>query len=293
MNLSHLFNHKKVVYSLEVFPPKKTSSVDTIYNTLLGLRGLPADFISVTYGAGGSQIQKNKTCEIASLIKSEYGIEPVSHLTCVGSTKEEIMETLYQLKENDIQNILALRGDITPETQLRDDFRHANDLVSFIRTYDPAFNVIGACYPEGHSDASSLDEDIEHLKRKVDAGVTHLITQLFFDNEHFYRFLDKLQKAGIDLPVEAGIMPITNKRQIERTVTMCGASIPGKFSRLLSKYAEDPQALYDAGISYATEQIVDLISNDVRGIHLYTMNNVETARRITDNIRSMIAASNR
>ncbi|MGI5958913.1 MAG: methylenetetrahydrofolate reductase [NAD(P)H] [Massiliimalia sp.] len=293
MNLSHLFSHKKVVYSFEVFPPKKTSSVDTIYNTLLGLRGMPVDFISVTYGAGGSSIQKNKTCEIASLIKSEYQIEPVSHLTCVGSTKEEIMETLYHLKQNGIQNILALRGDITPETQCKNDFHHASDLVSFIRTYDPSFNVIGACYPEGHCDASSLDEDIEHLKRKVDAGVTHLVTQLFFDNEHFYRFHEKLLKAGIDLPIEAGIMPIINKRQIERTVTMCGASIPNKFSKLLNKYADDPQALHDAGISYATDQIVDLISNDVRGIHLYTMNNVDTARRITENIRSIVAACNR
>ena len=292
MNINNLFTSKKLVYSLEVFPPKKTSSVDTIYNTLLGLRGLPADFISVTYGAGGSDTQKSKTLEIASLIKSEYGIEPVTHLTCVNSTKEEIRETLERLKDQGIQNILALRGDITPQTEPKHIFEHASDLIRFIKEYDESFNVIGACYPEGHYDAPSLDADIENLKKKIDAGATHLITQLFFDNDQFYRFMDKLLKAGIDVPVEAGIMPITKKTQIERTVSMCGASIPNKFAKLINKYADAPEALRDAGLSYAIDQIVDLISNDVRGIHLYTMNNVETATKITDSIRNIIRSCN-
>ncbi|MDY5955647.1 methylenetetrahydrofolate reductase [NAD(P)H] [Frisingicoccus sp.] len=292
MNIQRLFESKKVVYSLEVFPPKKTTSIDTIYNTLYGLRGLKPDFISVTYGAGGSEAQKNKTCEIASLIKSEYQIEPVSHLTCVGSTKQDIREFLDRLKAEGVHNILALRGDITPNNGII-DFEHASDLASFIKEYDDSFNISGACYPEGHCDAANMDEDIENLKRKVDAGVSHLVTQLFFDNDHFYEFMDKVEKAGIRVPVEAGIMPVINKAQIERTVSMCGASFPVKFSKMVNKYANDPVALKDAGIAFATEQIIDLINNDVRGIHLYTMNNVETATRITNSISNIIASCNK
>lgn len=293
MNISHLFGSKKVVYSLEVFPPKKTNSVDTIYNTLYGLRGLPVDFISVTYGAGGSDTQKNKTCEIASLIKSEYRIEPVTHLTCLNSTKEEIVATLDRLKENGIQNILALRGDKNPAIEPKHDFTYASDLVKFIKEYDPSFNIAGACYPECHADCDSLEQDIENLKRKIDAGVTSLMTQLFFDNDQFYHFMDKVVQAGITVPIEAGIMPITNKSQIERTVSMCGASLPSKFTRIINKYADDPAALKDAGISYAVNQIAELIANDVRGIHLYTMNSVETATNITNSIKSLITACNK
>lgn len=292
MNIQRLFESKKVVYSLEVFPPKKTTSIDTIYNTLYGLRGLKPDFISVTYGAGGSEAQKNKTCEIASLIKSEYQIEPVSHLTCVGSTKQDIREFLDRLKAEGVHNILALRGDITPNNGII-DFEHASDLAAFIKEYDDSFNISGACYPEGHCDAANIDEDIENLKRKVDAGVSHLVTQLFFDNDHFYEFMDKVEKAGIRVPVEAGIMPVINKAQIERTVSMCGASFPVKFSKMVNKYANDPVALKDAGIAFETEQIIDLINNDVRGIHLYTMNNVETATRITNSISNIIASCNK
>ena len=292
MNIQRLFESKKVVYSLEVFPPKKNTSIDTIYNTLYGLRGLKPDFISVTYGAGGSTAQKNKTCEIASLIKSEYQIEPVSHLTCVGSTKQDIIEYLDRLKEAGVQNILALRGDITPENDVI-DFQYASDLVSFIKKHDDSFNISGACYPEGHCDAASIDADIENLKKKVDAGVTHLVTQLFFDNDNFYRFMDKIEKAGIRVPIEAGIMPVINKAQIERTVSMCGASFPVKFSKMVNKYANDPVALKDAGIAFATEQIIDLINNDVRGIHLYTMNNVDTATRITNSISNILTSCNK
>ena len=292
MNIQRLFESKKVVYSLEVFPPKKTTSIDTIYNTLYGLRGLRPDFISVTYGAGGSEAQKNKTCEIASLIKSEYQIEPVSHLTCVGSTKQDIMEFLDRLKAEGVQNILALRGDITPGNDII-DFEHASDLAAFIKNYDDSFNISGACYPEGHCDSANMDQDIENLKKKVDAGVTHLVSQLFFDNNHFYEFMDKVEKVGIHVPIEAGIMPVINKAQIERTVSMSGASFPVKFSKLLNKYAQDPIALKDAGIAFATEQIIDLINNDVRGIHLYTMNNVETATRITNSISNILASCNR
>ncbi len=293
MNISELYKNKKSVYSMEVFPPKKAGSIETVYNTLYGLRGLPIDYISVTYGAGGSEVQKNKTAEIASLIKKEYGIEPVSHLTCVGSSVKDIEDTLKMLKEIGVQNILALRGDMPSEGAPIMAFPHASDLAKFIKAFDPYFNVAGACYPECHVDAASLDEDIENLKKKVDAGVTHLTTQLFFDNEIFYAFREKVEKAGINVPIAAGIMPIVKKSQVERTVAMCGASIPSKFARLISKYADSSEALNQAGLSYAVDQITDLVANDARGVHVYTMNNVETATYITQATESLFKSVNK
>lgn len=293
MNISELYKNKRAVYSMEVFPPKKTGAIETVYNTLYGLRGLPIDYISVTYGAGGSEQQKGKTAEIAALIKKEYGIEPLSHLTCVGSSVDELKETLNTLKENGIQNILALRGDMPAEGEADMAFPHASDLVSFIKEYDDFFNIAGACYPECHVDAANLDADIENLKKKVDAGVTHLTTQLFFDNEIFYAFREKVEKAGINVPIAAGIMPIVRKSQIERTVAMCGASIPTRFARIISKYADSPEALNQAGLSYTVDQITDLVANDVRGVHLYTMNNVETAKYITNATESLFKSVNK
>ena len=293
MNIANLYKNKTTVYSMEVFPPKKTGAVETVYNTLYGLRGLPIDYISVTYGAGGTDSQKDKTVEIASLIKKEYGIEPLSHLTCVGSTVEEIDTTLKHLKDAGVQNILALRGDMPEEGELKMAFPHASDLAAHIRDYDGYFNVAGACYPEGHVDAESLDADIENLKKKVDAGVTHLTTQLFFDNDIFFRFMDKLDKAGINVPVAAGIMPIVKKTQIERTVAMCGASIPAKFARLIGKYSDSPEALYSAGLSYTIDQITDLVAGGVRGVHLYTMNNVDVATKVTEATESLFKSVNK
>ncbi|MCR4960625.1 MAG: methylenetetrahydrofolate reductase [NAD(P)H] [Lachnospiraceae bacterium] len=293
MNIAELFKHKKAVYSLEVFPPKKADSIDTVYNTLYGLRGLPVDYISVTYGAGGSEVQRSKTAEIASLIKKEYGIEPISHLTCVGSTKDELRETLENLRNIGVWNILALRGDLPAEGTPVMAFFHANELAAFIKEFDPAFNVTGACYPECHVDAANLDEDIENLKKKVDAGVSQLTTQLFFDNDIFYSFRDKVEKAGITVPISAGIMPITKKSQVERTVAMCGASIPPKFARLISKYADSPEALNQAGLSYAVDQITDLVANDTRGVHVYTMNNVDTAKYVTQATESLFKGVNK
>ncbi|PWM46175.1 MAG: methylenetetrahydrofolate reductase [NAD(P)H] [Clostridiales bacterium] len=293
MNISDKFKQKKVVFSLEVFPPKKTSPIETIYSTFSDIWQVPSDFISVTYGAGGSDVQKNKTCKIASLLKSEYSVEPLAHLTCLNSDKEEIRLTLDSLKQNGISNVLALRGDKNPEVEPKNVFTNASDLVSFIKEYDSSFNVVGACYPEGHGECESLQKDVENLKNKIDAGVSHLITQLFFDNDQFFAFMDRLEKNGIDVPVEAGIMPIINKAQIERTVTMCGASLPRKFSHMISRYASDPLALRDAGIAYATQQIIELVSSGVQGIHLYTMNNIDLAIKINENIRSVIRSANK
>lgn len=294
MKISHLFEHKKLVYSLEIFPPKTTSSVETIYNTLYGLRKVPCDFMSVTYGAFGSDTQKNKTLEIASLIKKEFQVEPMVHLTCVDRTEQEMSTLLTDLEQQGIENILVLRGDrplhqadaMTPPPA---DFSYASDLAGFIRSHQPNFHLSAACYPEGHIEAASLEEDLARLAYKVEAGgISHLITQLFFDNEVFYRFQEQLAKKNITVPVSAGIMPIIKKSQIERIVSMCGASLPPKFSRMISKFADHPLALQDAGIAYATEQMMELISMDVAGIHLYTMNQVEVASRITQSLEHLL-----
>lgn len=287
MNTSEMFRLKKLVYSFEVFPPKKTTSIDTIYHTLKGLPSLNPDFISVTYGAGGSAVQKNKTSEIASLIKSEYKIEPVSHLTCVGCEQEDIRAFLDHLKASGVENILALRGDETAGMAASQSFRHACDLMQYIREYDPSINILGACYPEGHCDAPDLNTDIQYLKYKLEAGATHLISQLFFSNKHYYDFINRIDQAGIRIPISAGIMPIVSKSQIERVVTMCGASLPVRFSRMISKYADDAASLKAAGLDFAINQIYDLVGNGIRGIHLYTMNSVENATFITESISDL------
>ena len=288
MQIASLFDEKKTVLSLEVFPPKKTSSIETIYSTLDDLQGLRPDFISVTYGAGGNA-GDTATCDIASAIKLKYGIEPLAHLTCVNYTKEEIDKILDLLKQSGIENILALRGDINPDITPKNEFRYAGELVAYIRERG-GFHVSGACYPEGHIDSTSLVEDIHNLKRKVDAGAEHLISQLFFDNSHFYSFIERARIAGITVPIEAGIMPVVNKAQIERMVTLCGASLPAKFTKMMQRFEHSPEALRDAGIAYAVDQIVDLISQGVDGIHLYTMNNSLIAKRIHDNIAGLIKA---
>ena len=292
MNIAELFNHKKTLFSLEIFPPKKDSPYNVIYNSLLKMRGIPADFISVTYGAGGSRAQQDKTIEIASLILRTYHTEPVAHLTCVNADREQVLDTLQQFKANNVENIMVLRGDISPDCPPKSDFRYASDLAAFIKKNEPGFNLLGACYPERHYQAESMDRDIENLKIKINNGITHLITQLFFDNDKFYAFRDKAEKAGISVPVQAGIMPFTNSRQIERTVALSGASVPTKLKRLFERYRGNEKALFDAGVHYAIEQIMDLIANDVRGIHLYTMNNVEIATRVSDAVQNIVEAEN-
>lgn len=288
MKIKEMFKKGKPVLSFEVFPPKRTSPVETIYKTLDGLKGLNPDFISVTYGAGGNGAGSS-TRDIASIIKTKYGIEPLPHLTCVNSTRADIDGILDGFAENGIENILALRGDINPDYPPCHDFLHASSLIEVIRERG-GFGISGACYPEGHLDSESLVKDIQNLKKKVDAGAEHLISQLFFDNGFFYDFLDKAACAGINVPIEAGIMPVTNKSQIERMVTMCGASLPGKFSKMMQRYEHNPEALCDAGIAYAVNQIVDLIAGGADGIHLYTMNNPYIASKITESIASIIKA---
>lgn len=286
MRTSEIFKNKKVL-SLEIFPPQRTASIDIIYNTLDELQGLKPDFISVTYGAGGSA-SNNATLEIAAAIKNHYGIESVAHLPCINLTKDEVLNMLEDFKQAGIENILALRGDVNPDFTPKKDFRYASDLVSFIKE-NGDFNIIGTCYPEGHGECPSLVDDIRNLKIKVDAGTDQLISQLFFDNSYFYSFRERACIAGINVPIEAGIMPVLNKKQIERMVSLCGVKLPQKFVTMMERYENNPVAMRDAGIAYAIDQIVDLMAQDVDGIHLYTMNNPYVAQKIYAAISTLLA----
>lgn len=286
MKVSDMYVKGKTVLSFEVFPPKATSPIDTIYSTLESLCDLDPAYISVTYGAAGGA--KSHCCEIASRIKNVHGIEPVAHLTCVSNTKEQISSILNDFEANGIENVLALRGDIVPDQPRCTDFMYASDLTAYIKEQHSNFDICGACYPEVHVESENEVDDILNLKKKVEAGASHLISQLFFDNEFFYSFLQKARIAGINVPIAAGIMPVMKKQQIERMVSTCGASLPPKFSKMMQKYADNPEALRDAGIAYAVNQIVDLISNGVDGIHIYTMNNPYVARAIYDSIKNLL-----
>lgn len=288
MKIPELYQRKKPVYSFEIFPPKKTDNIEKIYSTVDGLAHLEPDFISVTFGAGG-QTKDTLTGEIASNIKNKFGIESMAHLTCINSTKEQVRTVLKDLDDKGIENIMALRGDINEETGPLGEYHHSNELAIEVQKIDDKIQIMGACYPEGHYESDSLDEDIENLKYKIGAGVRGLITQLFFDNGKFYEFLDKARAAGIDVPISAGIMPITNKRQIERTVALSGSSLPKEFTNMIARYEDDPDGLFDAGIDYAVDQIRDLIEHDVDGIHLYTMNNPRVAAEVTEKIQDLLA----
>ena len=293
MNTSEIFKNK-TTFSFEVFPPKKTSPIETIYNTLDELKNLKPDFISVTFGAGGSE-NSETTLSIANRIKTVCNVESVVHLPCINLTKEEATSLLTDFRAAGIENILALRGDKVEGKEPCTDFLHASDLIQFIKEFDTLnqdcseekFNIIGACYPEGHPDSPSLVDDIKNLKIKVDAGVSHLISQLFFDNNCFYDFLEKTKLAGINVPIEAGIMPVVNKTQIERMVSRCGVVLPKKYTAMMEKYGDNAEAIRDAGIAYAIDQIVDLVSQGVDGIHLYTMNNPFVAKKITQAVESL------
>lgn len=288
MYISDLFKKDRPAFTFEVFPPKKTSPIESIYGTLDELAKLNPDFISVTYGAGGSYAD-SKTCKIASDIQEKYGIMSAAHLSCIYNSKEDIDMILEDLKNHGIKNILALRGDKNPDFPIQTDFRYASDLIEYIKEVSgDDFHISGACYPEGHMQAESLEDDIKKLKIKVRAGATHLISQLFFDNTYFYKFQDKARMIGINVPIEAGIMPVSNKSQIERMVLMCGASIPVRLNVILQKYGDKPDDLREAGIEYAINQIEDLLDNGVDGIHLYTMNNPYIAGKITEAVRQML-----
>ena len=285
MKVSQVYKKKRSL-SFEIFPPKKDTELENIDETLSVLAELEPDFISVTFGAGGSS-NCNRTIELAKKIKYEYNIEPVVHLTCLHYDKNEIDEFAKVLKGEGKENTLALRGDPNPNACAKDDFRHSSDLISYLKK-DNDFCFLGACYPECHPESPSVISEIKSLKKKVDAGAEVLLSQLFFDNDIFYRFHEECEIAGIDVPVIPGVMPVINAAQIKRMVSLCNASFPKRFQRIISRYEDNKEALFDAGMSYCLSQIIDLLVSDIRGIHLYTMNNPLVARRICEGIKNIV-----
>lgn len=287
MLISQMFKRKPCVFSIECFPPKQTANFDKMKDSLREMSRLSPDFISVTYGAGGSSGGVS-TVEVAKFLKNELNIEPLAHMLCMGSDKQKASALLNELNEAGVRNVLTLRGDRTPARPESKDFVHASDLAAFVWENQPEFDIHAACYPEGHPEAPSLAEDVKNLRYKQDAGVSHLLTQLFFDNMHFYRFLNLTRRAGVTLPVSAGVMPIVRRSQIERTVALSSASLPSEFTRMISRYQDDPESLYQAGIEYAVKQIRDLIEGGADGVHLYAMNDAKVAAAVYDGIRDLL-----
>ncbi|MFS9148928.1 methylenetetrahydrofolate reductase [NAD(P)H] [Streptococcus infantis] len=266
--------------SFEVFPPNPAVGNDKIIAALKDMQDLAPHFISVTASNNKFNI-KETTVRLADYIQNDLEIPTIAHLPAIYLTKDKVAETIADLDKVGVQKILALRGDIIPGVEPQKDFRYATDLIEFIKEQAPHFDIIGACYPEGHPDSPNQISDIQNLKKKVDAGCSSLVTQLFFDNERFYDFQDKCTLAGIDVPIHAGIMPILNRNQALRLLKTCeNIHLPRKFKAILDKYENDPESLRAAGLAYAVDQIVDLVTQDVAGVHLYTMNNAETAQYI-------------
>lgn len=285
MKIADLYRQKKPVISFEVFPPKKDADIATIYMALGKIAGLAPDFISVTYGAGGAG-DVNRTCEIAAAIKKGCGVEALAHLTCVRADRTRMAALLDELRDSGIENVLAMRGDLPADDAgaLSADYRYACDLIADVRERGD-FCIGGACYPEGHIDCESFESDIRHLKAKQDAGADFLITQLFFDNDLFWRFLEQARAAGIILPVSAGVMPILSRSQIERMIFLCGASLPSAIIRLLHKYEHSPADLRKAGIEHAVRQMQDLCAGGADGVHAYTMNHPDIAQSVIGHLR--------
>lgn len=284
MKISKIFEEKNVVVSAEIFPPKKAETFKNIDKVIDELCELDVDYISVTYGALGNTRDK-KTLEIAKKIK-EKGIEPLTHLTCIALSKDEVDEIATEYKGSEIENVLALRGDIIGDDTVH-DFNYASDLTTYLKD-NTNLCIAGACYPEIHPECYSLADDINNLKKKIEAGAEFLVTQLFFDNNDFYYFRDKCRDAGINVPISVGLMPVLNRRQIERIASISHAKIPVKLKNMMDKFADNPYALEQAGIAYITEQIVDLLANGVDGIHLYIMNKPHIYRKIIENINHIV-----
>ena len=288
MKVSQVYKEKKdkKVLSFEIFPPKKDSELKNIDETLSVLCELKPDYISVTFGAGGSS-NCNRTIELARKIKHEYHVEPVVHLTCLHYNKAEIDEFAKVLSDAGLENVLALRGDKNPNFPEKDDFKHASDLIAYMKERWN-FCFLAACYPECHPESDGVVNEIKHLKTKVNSGAEVLLSQLFFDNDIFFRFQENCKVADINVPVIPGIMPVINAAQIKRMITMCEAAFPLRFQKIIHKYEDNKEALFEAGMSYALSQIIDLLASDIDGIHLYTMNNPLVARKICEGIRKIL-----
>jgi len=283
MSIRDQFSQKKCVVSCEIFPPKPYLPLETVFNTLDELKGIPLDYISVTYGAGGSDT--TRSLEIAANIKNRYQMETLAHLTCIGASRAHISEIARKLQTQNIDNILALRGDIPADVtldQAAKDYSFASDLIVHLKELGD-FCIGAAAYPEGHIGCADVKTDLLNLKLKVEAGVDFLITQLFFDNDYFYRFSEQARALGINCPISVGIMPILNVRQIKRITDLCGARIPRQVQNMLDRYQGNPADVAAAGVDYACRQIEDLLSFGVAGIHLYTMNKAAYTKQIMEN----------
>ena len=290
MKIKKLFESKELSVSFEVFPPKSDTAFDTVKAATEEIAKLRPSFMSVTYGAGGGT--SKYTLDIAKNIKERYGVPTIAHLTCVSSTKETVHNKIKEIKDAGIDNIMALRGDLTTELANSDrnkwDYRYAIDLIRDIKETYSDFCVGGACYPEVHPESENQRDDIVHLKEKVDAGCDFLTTQMFFDNNLLYNFLYKIREAGITVPIIPGVMPITNANQVERAISLSGSFMPRRFISLVDKFGYSPLAMKQAGIAYATDQIIDLFANGIKNVHVYSMNKPDVAKKIMDNLSDIL-----
>ena len=290
MKIINLLKSEKLSLSFEVFPPKTDSAFDSVKSATEEIAKLKPAFMSVTYGAGGGT--SKYTLDIAKNIKQMYGVPTLAHLPFVSSTRETVLERIEDIKNSGVENIMALRGDLTPELENSDrslwHYRNAVDLVRELKEINPDFCIGGACYPEIHPESSNQKEDIKYLKEKVDAGCEFLTAQMFFDNNLLYNFLYKIREAGITVPVIAGIMPITNANQVERAIKMSGSHMPQRFKSLVDKFGSNPDVMKQAGIAYATDQIIDLFANNITNVHVYSMNKPDVAEKIQGNLSDIL-----
>ena len=291
MKLSEILKRDGLSLSFEVFPPKTDTAFDSVKSATEEIAKLRPSFMSVTYGAGGGT--SKYTLDIAKNIKSNYGVPTLAHLTCVSSTKETVREKIEQMREAGIENVMALRGDLTPELRASDrskwDYTHAVDLVRELKSCGADFCIGGAYYPEIHPESANSKEDIKYLKEKVDAGCDFLTTQMFFDNNLLYSFLYKSREAGITVPIIPGIMPITNGNQVQRAIELSGSFVPQRFKSLVDRFGTTPAAMKQAGIAYATDQIIDLFANGIKNVHVYSMNKPDVAEAIQRNLSDILS----
>jgi len=290
MKIKDLLKEDKLTLSFEVFPPKTESAFDSVKHATEEIAKLKPAFISVTYGAGGGT--SKYTLDIAKNILQEHGVPTLAHLTCISSTRQTVKERIADIKSSGIKNVMALRGDIPKGMENADrsgwDYKHAIDLIYELKQSAPDLCIGGACYPEIHPESANQEEDIKYLKEKVDAGCDFLTTQMFFDNNLLYNFLYKIREAGITVPVMPGIMPITNANQIERAIKLSGSFVPQRFKSLVDKFGTNPNAMMQAGIIYATDQIIDLFANGVKNVHVYSMNKPFVAEQILNNLSNIL-----
>ena len=284
MKIIDLLKSGKPTLSFEVFPPKTTDKIDTVFNAAMNIAALNPAFMSVTYGAGGGT--SDYTAALSADVQNLTGVPVLAHLTCINSTKTQVHRQMQTLKDYGIENIMALRGDRVPDHH-ETDYRYASELVAEVAA-DGSFCIGGACYPETHPESDNSFDDVRHLKEKQDAGCQFFTTQMFFDNDILYNFLYRIREAGITVPVVAGIMPVTNPSSIKRICRISGAALPQRFCRIVDKYGSDPKQMKQAGIAYATQQIIDLYANGVNAVHIYSMNKPDVAEAILQNVSELL-----